>query len=200
MAAAVPAQYVLERLSQLSTLNVKQTTWGYNGSNFKVLTEDDEVLINLNENLPNTIFRAGARRLFEFDAVDNAGTKLFSFQREYGIFMTKQRVKLYMDGGLVSVIHMNLKCCKPVLSINDAQDNPVLRLKGKLTNLSFFQLQTSDKTAIGAINKKFRGWTVELTTFKNDYIISVPADLAVTFKIAVIVACVFIDFGFHDGR
>ncbi|KAJ8736716.1 hypothetical protein PYW08_007372 [Mythimna loreyi] len=202
MAAALPEHSVpaLQRLSQLTILNIKQTSSGYNGSNYTVLTEDEEVVFTLNEIVPDSFFRGGSRRAFDFDGVDNMGTKLFSFRRETGAIFISHKVELFMNEELVSVIHMEHKFFTPIFRINDALDNPVMRLKGQAADMSFFQLQTNDKTAIGAVQKKSRGWKKEMSSFKDDYIINFPADLSVTFKIAVIVACVYIDFGFHEGK
>ncbi|KAJ8736714.1 hypothetical protein PYW08_007370 [Mythimna loreyi] len=203
MAAALPllTEPALQRLSQLTTLYVKQTSWGYNGSNYIVFSEDEngEVLFNLNEIVPNTFFRGGAHRRFQFNGLDNAGNKLFTFGRPNKIFLN-DKVKLFMDDVLISVIRLARTYIKPIFNINDALDNPVIRLKGQATDLTFFQLQANDKTAIGAIQKKFRGWKKELSSYKSDFIINFPADLAVTFKVAVIVACVFIDFRFFEGK
>ncbi|KAJ8735184.1 hypothetical protein PYW07_006804 [Mythimna separata] len=202
MAAALPPYTVpaLDRLFQLSILNIRQTSSGYNGSNYTVLTEEGEVLMNLNEVVPDSWLRGGAKRPFLFDGVDTMGNKLFSFSRDAGMLLVSTKVELFMSVGLVSIIRAEHHFFTPIFRINDAQDNPVMRLKSQASDFSFFQLQTNDKTAIGAVQKKFRGWKKELSSFKDDYVINFPADLAVTYKLAVIVACVFIDFGFHEGK
>lgn len=54
------------------------------------------------------------------------------------------------------------------------------------------QLQTKDKVPIGSMRKLWRGWKKELFSRKNDFIVNFPADLALQYKLGVIVACVFI--------
>lgn len=54
------------------------------------------------------------------------------------------------------------------------------------------QLQTPTRAAIGGIQKKNLGWRKEMASYKDDFIIYFPGDLALPYKIAVIVACVFI--------
>ncbi|KAJ8735186.1 hypothetical protein PYW07_006806 [Mythimna separata] len=202
MATALPlaTEPALERLSQMTSLYMKQTSTGYNGSNFSVFGEDDHLLFNLNEIVPDTFFRGGARRAFQFNGVDTNGKQLFTFGRPKGVRM-KDKVKLFMDDELLSVIRLARTFMTPIFNINDALDNPVIRLKGKISiELTTFKLQTNEKVDIGSIEKKFRGWKKEMSSQKDDYVINFPADLAVTYKLAVIVSCVFIDFRFFEGK
>lgn len=54
------------------------------------------------------------------------------------------------------------------------------------------QLQTNDKTQIGSIQRRKRGFKEEFLSYNDDFLINFPADLAMPFKLAVIVACVYI--------
>ncbi|KAJ8735185.1 hypothetical protein PYW07_006805 [Mythimna separata] len=202
MADTLPlvAEPALQRLSQQTTLYLQQTSSGYNGSNFSVFGEDEELILNLNEIVPDTFFRGGARRPFQFNGEDSAGKKLFTFGRAKSRWIIKNKVELFMDDALISVVRLARTCCTPIFNISDGLDNPMFRLKGRAANISYFQLQTNDKIAIGEIQKKSRGWKKEMFSFKDNYVISVPEDLAVNLKIAVLAACVYIDFRFHEGR
>ncbi|KAJ8735187.1 hypothetical protein PYW07_006807 [Mythimna separata] len=203
MAAAISlaTEPALQRLLQLSTVYMTQTSTGYNGSNFSVFGQDEQLLFNLNEFFTNFINHGSARRAFQFNGEDSTGKKLFSFNRPQGSSITiNDEVQLFMDDALISIIRLARTLSTPIFNINDAHDGPVIRIKGFGVEGTIFQLQTNDKTAIGSIQKKFRGWKEELSSQKDAYIINFPADLAVTFKIAVIVTCVYIDFRFHEGK
>ena len=63
------------RLSQLTTVNVHQTSSGYNGNNYTVFSED-ETLLTINEEVPDSFWRGGANRGFIFDGIENTGKKV----------------------------------------------------------------------------------------------------------------------------
>ncbi|KAJ8736719.1 hypothetical protein PYW08_007375 [Mythimna loreyi] len=199
MAAVLPPVAVpaLERLAQLSILNIKQTSTGYYGSSFVVFGQGDEVVLTMKEVVANETFRS-PRRPFQFDGMDNTGRKLFAFRRPAESILISDKVELFMDDGLASVIHMAPTFLTPIFNINDGLDNPIMRLKGQMTDVNYFQLQTKEKTGIGAVQRTHPSG--ENFVLRDNYLISVPVDLAIPFKIAVIVACVYIDFKFHEGK
>lgn len=66
----------LERLSQLDTVYVHQTGTGYRGNNYTVFGKDEEVLLTLDEVVPDTCCRGGAHRAFKFEGVDSTGRQV----------------------------------------------------------------------------------------------------------------------------
>ncbi|KAJ8735183.1 hypothetical protein PYW07_006803 [Mythimna separata] len=200
MAAAKPPVAALERLSQLSTFNLKQTSMDYSGNKYTVFGEGEEVVLTMTEMAPNVLLVGRARRPFEFDGMDSMGRKLFAFRRPMESILISKRVELFMDEKLVNVVHIAPTMLTPIFTITDGLNNPILRLKGKKTDFNYFQLQTNEKVQIGAIQRTYPSFARENYTLIDNYTISVPVDLAATSKLAVIVACVFIDFIFHEGK
>ncbi|KAJ8736718.1 hypothetical protein PYW08_007374 [Mythimna loreyi] len=202
MAAALPPVKVpaLERLSQLSILYLKQTSKNYDGNTFAVFGAADEVVLTMKEVVPELIYVGRPRRPFTFHGFDNMGMKLFTFTRSLESAIYTHKVELFMDEKLVNVIQVAPTMMTPIFNINDGLNNPILRIKGKKTDFNYFQLQTKDKAGIGAIQRLYPSCSTENYTLIDNYTISVPVDLAVSYKIAVIVACVYIDFIFHEGK
>lgn len=69
--------------------------------------------------------------------------QVFSLRRPFSF--SSDKVELSMHGGLVSVVRMERTFMKPVCSINDASDRPVLRIKGDM-NRNEFQVKLIKET------------------------------------------------------
>uniref|UniRef100_A0A2H1VYI8 Phospholipid scramblase n=1 Tax=Spodoptera frugiperda TaxID=7108 RepID=A0A2H1VYI8_SPOFR len=190
--AEIPA---LDRLVHLGTVTVDQQGSGFKGNKYTVHSEG-QLLFNLKEDgHAFTFLNHGKTRGFHMDGVDNNGRHIFVLRRP-GVLMS-DKVELHMGGKVVSIVRKEPTLMTPVFNINNAHDVPTLRLKGEVTDYDF-QLQTMDKTNIGSINKKFRGILQEMFTYTDSYAIRFPTDLDVRFKLAVIAACVLIDYRYHE--
>ncbi|KAJ8736710.1 hypothetical protein PYW08_007366 [Mythimna loreyi] len=193
---SVPGQSGLERLMRLDRITIHQKGRGFKGNKYTVHNEG-EVLFNLKEDGHALTFLAhGRSRGFHIDGVDAAGKKVFSLRRP-AVFVT-DKVELYMNQALVSIVRKEATFMTPMFSINDANDTPTLRVKGEVTDYNF-QLQSTNKKTIGGINKQFRGVLEEMFSHNDDYVISFPADLDVRFKLATIATCVLIDYRYHES-
>ncbi|KAJ8736711.1 hypothetical protein PYW08_007367 [Mythimna loreyi] len=188
----------LECLIHLDNVVMNQLVSSYKGNNYTVYN-GQEVLFNLVEDTEGlSLLSGGSHRGFHMNGVDNFGRKVFSLRRP-GMSIS-DKVEVFMHDQLVSVVRMESTFLTPVFSINDAHDCPVLRLKGKITDTSNYKLQTQSKTTIGSIHKKTHDTLKDALSRKDDYAISFPGDLALNFKLAVIVASVLIDFRFHEYK
>ncbi|CAH0694897.1 unnamed protein product [Spodoptera exigua] len=186
----------LDRLVHLGTVNIDQRGSGYKGNKYTVHSEG-QLLFNLKEDgHAFTFLNHGKTRGFHMDGVDNNGKQVFVLRRP-GVLMS-DKVELYMGTKVVSIVRKEPTLMTPVFSINNAHDVPTLRLKGEITDYDF-QLQTMNKTSIGSINKKFRGMLNEMFSYNDSYVIKFPKDLDVRFKLAVIAACVLIDYRYHES-
>ncbi|KAJ8736712.1 hypothetical protein PYW08_007368 [Mythimna loreyi] len=188
----------VERLTQLETVKIKQLTSSYEGNNFTVFDGED-VLLDLVEEYHNfSIFSFGRRRGFHMDVVDQTGKKVFALRRPGTPVGDKIQVR--MGDALVATVRLKATLLVPVFRINDAQDKLVLRLKGKICDYDNFVLQTRERKTIGSINRKRHETVEEMRSRLDEYTISFPTDLEVHLKVAVIVACVLIDFRLHEFR
>ncbi|KAJ8735188.1 hypothetical protein PYW07_006808 [Mythimna separata] len=199
MAATEATNPCLERLSGLDSIVLNQRVSDRKGNKYAVLSGEDILFDVIEEAQESGVFSGGNRRAFHMEGLDSTGEKVFSFRRPS--MWLSDKIVLSMNDAVTSVVRMKPTALTPCFSINDAQDCPAYFVKGKLcTNASSYQLQTISKSTIGSIQKKHRGWRNELLSRNDDYVISFPADLAVHFKLAVIGACVLIDFRFHEYR
>ncbi|XP_047023790.1 phospholipid scramblase 2-like [Helicoverpa zea] len=196
MATAKDTVPGLERLIRLDSVNVNQKGSGFKGNKY-IVHSGGEQLFHLKEDGHALTFLAhGSSRGFHMDGVDNLGQHVFSLRRP-AVFI-KDKVEVYLNKTLVSIIRKEATFVTPVFSINDGQDAPMLRIKGDMSDYDF-QVQTAKKVTIGKIKKKFRGLLNEMFTYKDDYVVTFPTDLDVRFKIAVISACILIDYRYHES-
>ncbi|KAJ0182841.1 hypothetical protein K1T71_002210 [Dendrolimus kikuchii] len=104
------------------------------------------------------------------------------------------KLDVTVHGTLASVVRVEPTFMKPVLNINDANDERVLRVKGPINfhASADFKIYTNNKTCIGCIRKEWRGLFQEMFLDANNFVITFPWDLDVHFKAAIIGACFLI--------
>ncbi|KAJ8736713.1 hypothetical protein PYW08_007369 [Mythimna loreyi] len=191
----------LERLSSLESILIHQEISIRKGNHYEVRSGDDFLFEMIEEYKELGLFSEGKRRAFTMEGVDLTGDLVFSFRRP--LMVLSDKIVLSVNGLRTSAIRLKPTSCTPCFSISDARGCPVYLVKGKIwTNASSYQLQTTTKSTIGSIQRKDRVWRNARLSRKDDYeyVISFPADLAVHFKLAVIGACVLIDYRFQEYR
>ncbi|XP_052748785.1 phospholipid scramblase 2-like [Galleria mellonella] len=166
---------------------------------YKVLAPDGSELLYAKED--SSVLNAmlgGSQRSFHIDIFDMENKEVITLRRPFTFGPDKMDVSVC--GTLACVVRQKSTFLKPVLTINDAVDRPVLKIKGPIgrTGICDFDILTLDKRQIGVIRKKWNGMLQELLTDIDSYEIHFPLDLDVRYKAAVIGACFLIDFLFYE--
>ncbi|KAJ0182843.1 hypothetical protein K1T71_002212 [Dendrolimus kikuchii] len=115
----------------------------------------------------------------------------------------RDKMDVTVNGSLASVVRQERTWMKPVLSINDANNGHVLRVKGPIM-LAFqggadFEIFSTNKTRIGCIQKQWSGFWRETFTDADNFQLTFPEDLDVRFKAAIIGTSFLIDFLYYEN-
>ncbi|CAH0592090.1 unnamed protein product [Chrysodeixis includens] len=178
----------VELLEQLAQVHVQQIRPWCSGRKYVVTSPEDEVLFSLSDTYTLTCLFGGGRRPFHVLGTDVLNTPAFALHRPY--HLVSDKMKVLIDGDVECVVRKE-QTIRPIFSINDAGNTPMLRVKGNFT-AGAFKLQSLDKHTIGSITN-----TARLLACSEEYKIYFPRDLDVRYKVAVIATCVFIDYRYH---
>ncbi|XP_045511235.1 phospholipid scramblase 3-like [Colias croceus] len=183
----------LEKLNSLDRVVIRDKTKAYPSSKYVVTSPDGEVLLYAKEDsgiLDKVL--SGKSRSFEIDVYDTDDREVIKLRRPYTLGQDKMDVSVC--GQAVAIVRKEVTFFKPVLSINDVNDKPVIRVKGPVSTTSEcdFELYSSDKKRIGAICKRWNGLTRGHSERDNFVLLLPPLD--VRYKAAVIGTCFLIDF------
>ncbi|KAI8437901.1 hypothetical protein MSG28_010583 [Choristoneura fumiferana] len=191
----------LSRLESLSTVHIRQKGGVLSANNkYVVMSPDGAELLYAKEDsgLLNHMF-GGKDRAFKINIYDGQNTEVVRLRRPYTFGPDKMDVTVY--GKLVSVVRQEMTFFKPVLNINDANDQPLLRVKGPVstTGEADFRLFNTQKQPMGVISKRWGGAAREMFTDKDNYEIHFPPGASVNIKAAIIGTCFLIDFLYYEN-
>ncbi|XP_049876405.1 phospholipid scramblase 4-like isoform X2 [Pectinophora gossypiella] len=110
------------------------------------------------------------------------------------------KMEVWVTGKLASVVRQEVTFLKPVLSVNDAGDKPLYRVKGPVdtANDTDFEVFSLSKKKVGAIKRKW-GRSREAPADTDSFHIHFPKDLDVRYKAALVGVCFLIDFLFYGS-
>ncbi|XP_028172458.1 phospholipid scramblase 3-like [Ostrinia nubilalis] len=185
------------KLLPLSRVLVRQKMTVFKGNKYVVTDPDGEVLFYAKET-GGVMLMSAKSRPFHINIHDAQDNEVMTLRRPYTFGPDK--MKVCIGGQLVSVVRQEFTFTKPVLQINDANDQPVLRVKGPVVT-GFepdYVIQTADKRPIGVIKRVWRGWRTALTD-ADSFHLEFPVDLDVRFKAAIIGTCFLIDYLYFEN-
>ncbi|XP_045452587.1 phospholipid scramblase 1-like [Melitaea cinxia] len=184
----------IELLKTLDKVLIREKSGSYVNNKYVVLTTEGEVILYAKEDsgfLNNVL--GGKSRSFEIDVFDTNDKEVIKIRRPYTVAQDKMDVSVC--GQAAAVVRKEVTFFKPVLTINDANDRLVIRVKGpvSLSSECNFELYSKDKQRIGDISKRTRA------PDRDRFAARFPADLDVRYKAAVISTCFLIDFLFYEN-
>ncbi|XP_063357850.1 phospholipid scramblase 3-like [Cydia amplana] len=183
----------IKSLEGLHSVTIRQKVTGFSNNKYVVLAPDGAVILYAKENSRalNRLF-GGKDRAFEINIYDTQDKEVVRLRRPYTFGPDKMDVTLC--GSLISVVRQEVTFFKPVLNINDANDRPMLRVKGPMTTSgdADFKLYNTKKQQVGVIAKRWGGLARELFSDADHFEISFPADATVGVKAAIIGTCFLI--------
>ncbi|KOX79882.1 Phospholipid scramblase 1 [Melipona quadrifasciata] len=128
---------------------------------------------------------------------------------EFRVVDTSERAILYMvlevySRGLLlgTVIEHRSSFLRPLLSIRDASEKTVLRVKGpwiKCCGTAKFKIMSADDVhTVGEIKKEWGGCCTEAFTDADNFSLRFPIDLDVKIKAVLLGACILIDYLYFE--
>ncbi|XP_028041917.1 phospholipid scramblase 2-like [Bombyx mandarina] len=187
----------IQQLMSLSSLRIQQKKNLCVGSEYTVLNENGEEILYAKEDAAvlSTLF-SGKHRSFNMHIVDSQENMVIFLRRPHTLGLDKLEVRV--DNVLVSIVRPQPTFVKPVFSINDSSDKPVLRVKGKhCTSANHeYEVLAVNKERIGGIKKHGAGVVTEICT--SHYYLQFPADLHVDYKAALLATCFLIEYMFFE--
>ncbi|CAH2103043.1 unnamed protein product [Euphydryas editha] len=188
----------IELLKTLDRVLILEKSGSYVNNKYVVLTTEGEVFLYAKEDsgFLNKVL-AGKSRSFEIDVFDTNDKEVIKIRRPYTVAEDKMDVSV--GGQAAAVVRKEVTFFKPVLTISDANDRLVIRVKGPMSISSEcnFELYSKDKQRIGDISKR---WCAAARSPGRDrFAVRFPADLDVRYKAAVISTCFLIDFLFYEN-
>jgi len=158
----------------------------------------------------------GSNRDFEMSIADNQGKEVARFSRPFKLPnrccvayppCMLQEMDVTTNGFVVGKIRQVADWSRPVFSIQNAQDQEVLRLVGPVFPCGIcsdveFDVITSEGVVVGKVSKKWGGdlenMAREMFTDADNFGVTFPIDLDATVKLSLM-GCVFlIDFMFFE--
>ncbi|XP_026492621.1 phospholipid scramblase 3-like [Vanessa tameamea] len=200
MEAGNTAATGIELLKTLDRVLIREQSGSYVNNKYVVLTAEGAVLLYAKEDsgILNRVL-VGKSRAFEIDVFDTNDKEVIKIRRPYTVGPDKMDVALC--GQAAAVVRKEVTFFKPVLSINDVNDHPVVRVKGPVSISSEcnFELYSTDKKRIGDIGKRWSGLARAPAADRDSFAIRFPVDLDVRYKAAIISTCFLIDFLFYEN-
>ncbi|XP_063357973.1 uncharacterized protein LOC134647550, partial [Cydia amplana] len=149
----------IESLEGLHSVTIRQKlTAVFSNNEYVVLAPDGAVILYAKENSRalNRLF-VGKDRSFEINIYDTQDKEVVRLRRPYTFGPDKMDVT--SCGSLISVVRQEVTVFKPVLNINDANDRPMLRVKGPMATFgdADFKLYDTKKQQVGVIAKRCDG-------------------------------------------
>ncbi|CAH2049813.1 unnamed protein product, partial [Iphiclides podalirius] len=184
----------IKELSRLSKILIRQKTTKI-ANKYVVMAPDGSVVLHAREEsgiLDRML--VGTSRAFEMTLFDNDNKEVIKLRRPYTMGPDKMDVSLC--GRPVSVVRKEVTFLKPVINVNDANDRPAYRVKGPVvtTNDCDFEIYTREKVRVGVIGRRWGG-----AGDSNGYELQLPADLDVSYKVALLGASFLIDFMYYEN-
>ncbi|XP_050680583.1 phospholipid scramblase 3-like [Leptidea sinapis] len=197
--SAPSSNIALDKLQSLERVLIRERAEGFTNCKYVVMGAGDEVLLYAKEDssfLNNVL--AGRTRAFQIDLFDTHDEEVIKLRRPYTVGADKMDV--CVRGATAAVVRKEMTFFKPVLTINDAHDHPVIRVKGPVSTTAHcdFELFQRDKRRIGAISKRWSGMTRAPADLEC-FLVSFPGDLDVRYKAALIGTCFLIDILFYEN-
>ncbi|XP_049876328.1 phospholipid scramblase 3-like isoform X1 [Pectinophora gossypiella] len=187
----------ITQLSSVDRVVVRQKS--YAGCKYEVLTSDGRVILHARDDTTALgQLLGGTNRAFNIDVMDTQDRPIAKLRRPYTVGSDKMEV--WVTGKLASVVRQEVTFLKPVLSVNDAGDKPLYRVKGPVdtANDTDFEVFSLSKKKVGAIKRKW-GRSREAPADTDSFHIHFPKDLDVRYKAALVGVCFLIDFLFYGS-
>ncbi|NP_001090508.1 phospholipid scramblase 2 S homeolog [Xenopus laevis] len=152
----------------------------------------------------------GPGRPFTMTIVDNTGREIMKLNRPcrcssccFPCCLQKLEVQA-PPGTVVGYVKQNWHPCLPKFTIQDENEQGVLKIKGPCIPCSCctdvnFEVKTMDESSVvGRITKQWTGYVKEAFTDADNFGIQFPMDLDVKVKAVLLGACFLIDFMFFE--
>ncbi|KAJ0182850.1 hypothetical protein K1T71_002219 [Dendrolimus kikuchii] len=190
----------MEQLLGLNALHVHQKHTVFVGNKYVVSSPSGEVLFYAKEDAGFLGVTRGKNRSFYIDIFDTQDKLVIRLRRPFTYGPDKMDVTV--NGVLTSVVRQERTLMKPVLNINNANDQHVLRVKGPIRvpfqGSADYEIFSSNKTRIGSIQKQWGGFWREAFSYADNFQLTFPEDLDVCFKAAIIGTTFLIDFLYYE--
>ncbi|XP_053621899.1 phospholipid scramblase 3-like [Plodia interpunctella] len=187
----------LQELAQLPTVLIHQKTSVRN--KYRILSPDGREVMYAKEDssLLHAMF-SGKDRSFHIDIFDADNVEIINLRRPYTFGADKMEVTVGKQ--LAGIVRQEVTFLKPVITVNDASDRPVMRVKGPVakTGPCKYDIFDRDKRKIGEICKKWGGFARETFTDADSFEIVFPPNVDLRLKASLLGACLLIDFLYYE--
>ncbi|RWS05033.1 phospholipid scramblase 2-like isoform X3 [Dinothrombium tinctorium] len=148
---------------------------------------------------------AGSHRDFTMKILDNYNQEVINIYRPAAFFIQSDPIRVFVPPGhILGYITQEFNLA-PTFNIHNPRMEIVLRIEAPLLSLNFsgdvhYNILGGNHVKIGRITKQWSGYVQEMFTDADNFSLTFPIDLDVSYKAILLAAVFLIDFSYHENN